>query len=119
MRQTFRDPQLRAGAQPGEVVDAGHGLGEHGAERGLEGIALAPLVVDLAVSDAQRRAGGRPLVGHDDRVVAGRGGHEHGRGRQDTRHRDVAVEVAALPGAGDEAGIYLPLGTHHRQPGDG
>ena len=117
-RELLSDPQLGPVPQPGEVLrQRGLGSGEHAAEGRLEAGTLGVLVVHRTALVLERRDGRRPLVGHDDRVpVVEHRGHDRDRG-QDPGHRDVPVEEAELGGA-QQLRIDLPLGPHHRQPGD-
>ena len=117
-RELLSDPQLGPVPQPGEVLrQRGRDSGEHVAEGRLEAGALGVLVVHRTALVLERRDGRRPLVGHDDRVpVFEHRGQDRDRG-QDPGHRDVPVAEAELGGA-QQLRIDLPLGPHHRQPGD-
>ena len=114
IRELPAHPQLGPVPQPGEVIGAAR---EYTAERGLEVGALGVLVVHRAALVLQRRDGRRPLVGHDDRVPVLEHRGEHRDRGQDPGHRHVPVEEAQF-GRAQQLRVDLPLGPHHRQPGD-
>ena len=112
-------PEFAERAQRGEVPEVrAEGAGQHAAEGRLERPALGVLVVDRHAVHFQRRDRRGPLVRHDHGVPAVERRGQHGDGRDDAGHRDVAVEESQLTRT-QQLRVDLALGAQDGQPGDG
>ena len=114
--ETLGHPELGVGAEQREVGETGPEVlrARARSEVLFEGVALGVLVVDGPSVGRDRPERGRPLVGHDDGVVAEEDRRQDGDGREDAGHRDVTVQEAEL-GRGQHLGIDPPFGPHDRE----